>query len=476
MKKVLLTLFSLLAICAHGSLRLPSLICDNMVLQRETEVKLWGESEPFNKISATCSWDNHTYSATADRSGQWSMNIRTPQAGGPYKIQFSTLRGGDKVTINNIYIGEVWICSGQSNMVHPVRGNQRQPVDGSAEAIAGAQNYPGIHMFKIPLTPAETPQEYCGGSWLTPFDKDAVANIAATAYFFAVELYKELKIPIGIIQASWGSARIEAFMSPEAIAKAGGVDTDKLTLQEKVQKRPSVIYNGMIYPLRNYVARGFIWFQAGANRADYKNYPAVLTSMVRSWREMWGREDMPFINTQNAMYPVDGSPDKTTLPLIVEKQFDVRDHIPAYWIATSTDLGDPKEAHHPQKPVHGYRMAMLALKNVYGVKGLHADAPDFGNVTFAGGKAAVTFTNADDGLVVKGDKVLSFELAGADRKFHPAEVAIVNGSNRVEVWSENVPAPVALRYAFRNYCEVSLYNKYGQTPRSYRTDKWDDVR
>ncbi|GHU98439.1 9-O-acetylesterase [Bacteroidia bacterium] len=476
MKRIFLFIFALSVITAHGSLKLPSLICDNMVLQQQSQTKLWGGSEPFNKISATCSWDNHTYSATCDKDGQWTMSIRTPQAGGPYSINFSTIRGGDKVAIKNVYIGEVWICSGQSNMAHPVKGHSQQPVDGSQQAIAESVNYPGIHIFKLPLTPADTPQEYCGGRWLTPSDKDAVANTAAVAWFYAVELYKKLNIPIGIIQSSWGSARIEAFMSPEAIAEAGGIDVETLKGLELVQKRPSLIYNGMIYPLHNYAARGFIWFQLPANRADYKNYPAALTSMIRSWRALWGEGDMPFINTQDALFSWDGSADKTTLPLIVEKQFDVRGKIPHYWIATSTDLGDAKVPHHPQKPVHGYRMALLALEHVYGVKGLHADAPDFGSVTFGAGKATVAFTNAGDGLVCKGDRVLAFELAGADRKFYPAEAAIINGSNVVEVSSKDVPSPVALRYAFRNYCLVSLYNKYGQTPRSYRTDKWDDAK
>jgi len=475
MKNILLSLFIFSALTAGASLKLPSLIDNNMVLQRETEVNLWGGSEPSEKVSATCSWDNRTYSATCDGQGRWLMKVRTPKAGGPYTITFSASRGGDRKVIKDVYIGEVWICSGQSNMVHPVRGYANQPVDGSAEAIAGAKNYPGIHLFKIPVTSAQTPQEYCDGSWSTSLDENAVANIAATAWFFAVELYKNLKIPVGIIQASWGSARIEAFMSPEAVTEAGGVDIEKLKQEDKEQKRPFVIYNGMIYPLHNYTAKGFIWDQLGANRFDYRNYPAVLTSMIRLWRTMWNNDRMPFFSVQRAMVGIDGGPQKITMPLASEKQFEVRSTIPAYWVATATDLGDVKIPHYAQKPVTGYRLAMLALEHVYNVKGLHADAPDFKSVTFAGGKATATFTNAADGLICKGEKVLAFELAGNDRKFYPAEAHIVKGSNVVEVSSPEVPVPVALRYAFRNYCLVSLYNRYGQPPRPYRTDRWDDV-
>ncbi len=470
MKKILSAfLFLFAAQTAFATLKLPALIADQMVLQRHTQVNLWGKASPGDKVTALCSWDGSKYDAGVVEDGRWLMKVNTPGAGGPYTITFTTARGGDKTTVQNVYIGEVWICSGQSNMVHPVRGYAKQPVDTSAETIAEASKYSDIHMFRLTLAAKESPQEDCEGVW-QPSSPESVAGIAATAYFFARSLYQRLHIPIGIIQTAWGSARAEGFMSPGAVAEAGGVNVEKLSQEKQVQKRPYLAYNGMIYPLRHYTARGFTWFQLPANRHDVKNYAVLLTTLVKSWRALWGDDSMPFINVQDPMFPWDGSKDKTTLPMIVEQQFAVRGVIPNYWIATSTDTGDENEPHHPQKPVNGERMALLALQHVYGMKGLHADAPDFEKVDFRGGKATVTFSNAEGGMVCKGDRVLAFELAGADQKFYPAEAKIAG--SKVEVQCAEVPAPVALRYAFHNYREVSLYNKFGQTPRVFRTDSW----
>ena len=476
MKRILMfVILSCMTIGARGALELSSLLSNNMVLQRETTVKLWGTANAFARISATCSWDNHTYSAKTDQDGNWSMEVQTPEAGGPYTIEFSNMTGGDKITLRNVMIGEVWICSGQSNMVHPIRGYANQPVDHSEETLAEADQYKDIHSFIVPRVAADTPQEFCEGVWRDG-SAQYISAVSAVAYFFAKNLYKALNIPIGIIVSSYGSSRIEAWMSPEALAEAGGVDLEALRGQQQVQKRPTVLYNSMIVPIRNYTARGFTWFQLPANRLEYKNYATLLTTMIKSWRAEWGNPDMPFINVQDCMFPWDGSADKTTLPLIIEQQYALCGKVPGYYVASSTDLGSPTEPHHPQKDVNGERMARLALKYVYGQSDIKADAPDFESVRFDKGKAVVTFSNAEDGLICRGDSILAFELSGADQKFHPAQARIIDGSNRVEVWSDEVAEPVALRYAFRNYCLVSLYDKHGLTPRPYRTDCWDSVR
>ena len=476
MKSLVLSIALFLAalLYSRAEIVLPSLFGDNMVLQQNARVKVWGEANAYTRISATCSWDHRTYSAKADAAGRWSMYIETPEAGGPYEISFSNMVGGDKLTLQQVYIGEVWICSGQSNMVHPVRGYlPKQPIDGSAEALAEADKYKLIHSFIVPRDTAGVPQPMCGGEWKDGSSEN-IAGVSALAYFYAKELYKALNVPVGIIVSSWGSSRIEAWMSEAAIKDAGGVDVERLSKESKIQKRPSLAYNAMIAPIEGYAARGFLWCQLGANRKDYANYTSVLATMVDSWRTAWGAPDMPFINVQAAMFPWDGSADKITLPLIVEKQFEARKLIDNYYIATATDLGSPKEPHYPQKNVNAARLAGIALKYVYGKDGYHPDAPDFASVDFKGEKVVVTFTNAGEGLVCKGDKVLAFELAGKDRKFYPAE-ARITAPDKVTVECAEVLEPVAMRYAFRNYREVSLYNSYGQTPRVYRTDDWDDV-
>lgn len=474
MKKVCLAiLLSLLSLGLRAEIILPGIFSDNMVIQQNTKVKIWGRANAFTRLSATCSWDSRTYSAKADSEGFWEMYIETPSAGGPYRIYFSNMTGGDKLTLNNVYIGEVWVCSGQSNMVHPVRGYKNQPVNGTEEALKDAHNYRDIHFFEVGKDTSSVRQFDCEGEWVDG-SAENIADISATAYFFGKELRKALNVPVGIIVSSWGSSRIEAWMSPEAIKTAGGVDVDVLNQETKIQKRPSLAYNSMIAPIEGYTAKGFVWFQLGANRKDYKNYPAVLTELVKSWRTAWGASDMTFINIQSCMYPWDGSKDKISIQLIAEKQFEVRKVIPDYYVATSSDLMSPEEPHHPQKWENGYRVMLLAMKYAYGHNDVKADAPDFESVNFRKGKAEVIFNNVGTGLVCKGGKVLAFELSGADKNFYPAEAEIVD-YNKVVVSCPEVKVPVALRYAFRNYCEVSLYNDAGLTPRIYRTDSWDDI-
>ncbi|MGM9741517.1 MAG: sialate O-acetylesterase [Candidatus Cryptobacteroides sp.] len=457
----------------HAEIMLPPFFGENMVLQQNAKVKIWGKANAFTKLSATCSWGNRTFSAKADAGGHWEMYVETPEAGGPYEISFSNMTGGEKITINNVYIGEVWICSGQSNMVHPVRGYlPKQPIDGSAEAMKDAVNYKHIHSFIVPRDTSSVPQETCGGKWVDGSPEN-IAGVSANAYFFAKRLCRTLDVPVGIIVSSWGSSRIEAWMSEATVAGVGSVDVDRLARESKIQKRPSLAYNAMIAPIEGYTARGFIWCQLGANRREYTNYTDLLATLVGSWRKAWNNMDMPFLSLQGCMYPGDGSADKITYPLIIEKQYEARDVIENYHVVATSDIRS-KEPHYPQKEVTGGRLAGLALKYAYGRDDVHPDSPDFGSVKFKGNEAVVTFTYAGDGMVCRDNEILSFELAGADRKFYPAE-AKIEGKDKVIVSCPQVGKPVALRFAFHNYREVNLFNSYGLAPRVFRTDKWDDV-
>lgn len=476
MKKTILTVTLLLftVLGSRAELKLNSLISENMVLQQQTRVNLWGEAAPGEEVSVTCSWDNKSYKAHADSQGKWLLQVATPAAGGPYTLEFQSSSDSKPVTVRKVFIGEVWICSGQSNMVHPVRGYlPKQPIDGSEAAIAESKKYGDIHFFTVKNNAADQPQSSCEGKWL-PANPNNTGGFSAVGYFMALDLYKRLHVPIGIIVSAWGSSRAEAWMSPEAIEAAGGVDIGKLNAAKQLQKHPSVLYNGMIVPICKYTPKGFVWFQIAANMQDYKNYPAVLSSLISSWRSLWNDNSLPFINIQGPMFPWGKSQDKIGLPLTIEKQYDLVGKVDNYWMVSSSDVGHDTEPHYPQKEVTGHRVALMALSKAYGRKEVKAEAPDFESVEFKGAKAVVTFSGADDGLTVKGDEILAFELAGEDRVFHPATARIIGGGHVVEVCSEEVAKPVALRYAFRNYRNVSLYDKHGLTPRPYRTDDWDN--
>lgn len=476
MKKKILTAAILLftSLGSRAELKLSSLIGENMVLQQQARVNLWGEADPGEEVSVTCSWDNKSYRTRTDSQGEWLLKVTTPTAGGPYALEFHSASRNKPITVRKVFIGEVWICSGQSNMVHPLRGYlPKQPIDGSETAIAESKKYGGIHFFTVKNNAADQPQSSCEGKWLAA-NPDNTGGFSAVGYFMALDLYKQLQVPIGMIVSAWGSSRAEAWMSPQAIGAAGGVDLGKLNAAKQVQKHPSVLYNGMIVPICKYTPKGFVWFQIAANMQDYENYPAVLSSLISSWRTLWNDDSLPFISIQGPMFPWGKSRDKIGLPLTIEKQYDLVEKVDNYWMVSSSDVGHDTEPHYPQKEVTGHRAALMALSKAYGRKEVKADAPDFESVVFKDDKAVVTFSHADDGLTVKGGEILAFELAGEDRKFHPAKARIIGGGTLVEVHSEMVAKPVALRYAFRNYRKVSLYDKHGLTPRPYRTDDWDN--
>ena len=203
----------LLAVQAEAEVKLPALLGSNMVLQRNTEVNFWGEASPRSRVLLTASWDGRTYDAKADAEGRWAMKIATGEAGGPYTV---TVSDGKEVVLDNVMLGEVWVCSGQSNMEMPVSGFMFQPVEGAVDAIADAGMYPGIRMFTVPRVSSKTPLDDCDAAWQTATPA-SVGQFSAVGYFFGRMLYKALGIPVGLITSNWGGSTIEAWMTVDAI-------------------------------------------------------------------------------------------------------------------------------------------------------------------------------------------------------------------------------------------------------------------
>ena len=313
----------LLAVQAEAEVKLPALLGSNMVLQRNTEVNFWGEASPRSRVLLTASWDGRTYDAKADAEGRWAMKIATGEAGGPYTV---TVSDGKEVVLDNVMLGEVWVCSGQSNMEMPVSGFMFQPVEGAVDAIADAGMYPGIRMFTVPRVSSKTPLDDCDAAWQTATPA-SVGQFSAVGYFFGRMLYKALGIPVGLITSNWGGSTIEAWMTVDAIDATPGIDHAVAKSGTYDNSIPQRLYNGMILPVCRYTAKGFIWYQGESNRKNWYDYKALQVSLVKLWRETWGDGKMPFYYTQLAPYRYEGDTLRS-LPLVIEAQYRALAEIP----------------------------------------------------------------------------------------------------------------------------------------------------
>ena len=494
MKRFLVILASLLLASTISSAKvtLSGVVGDNMVLQRNTSVKLWGKSDSGKPVRIKTSWNKAKYSVKPNEDGTWCVKVKTGEAGGPYTIE---INDGDKLTLSNILLGEVWICSGQSNMEIPVKGYIRQGIEESREAILNASTEtPNIRMFTVPQTASDTLQTECGGEWKTATAAN-VANFSATAYFFAKALTKYLgkDIPIGLISPNWGGSNIESWMTRECIDNIQGIDTALAKSRYWNNGQPQRLYNTMIYPIHNLTAKGFIWYQGESNRFNWFDYNKILAAMVNLWRQIWEDEKMPFYLVQLAPYKYDDA-NHRSLPLMIEQQWEAADNLQYSGIASTTDIGNRDCIHPSQKREVGERLAYLALANDYGFEGMPTvpryksmsieDRPEGGKsilVHFSGVMGDDDWENPSCFRSYNTDgetQPQGFEIAGADGVWHKAEAAFQEWRNSIYVWSDEVPDPVAVRYAFKNYCpEANLVTNLGQPLPPFRTDRWkvDDI-
>lgn len=484
MRKVLLLIAVLIgaATISRAEVKLPAVLGDNMVLQRDSQVNLWGWAKPRKVVKIKTSWNRKRYRVRADADGKWLVKVVTTGAGGPYSITFSD---GKKTRLENILLGEVWICSGQSNMEMPVQGFLGQPCLHATETMRQARLYPDIRLFTVARDSTDTPRDDCKGEWLLS-DPKSVGAFSAVGYYFGRCLNQYLGVPIGLITTNWGGTNIEAWMSPESNAKLG-VDEEYTKKNWDEYYFPcSVLYNGMVVPIVNYTAKGFIWYQGESNRGNYKEYADMQAEMIRQWREVWGDENMPFYITQIAPYRYSGA-EKRRSALLVENQIKATKMVPNCAMASTTDVGTYSLIHEPDKLSVGERLAWLALSRDYGIEGVPAEAPTYKSMEIKEGKAVISFNNLcepndqsdprsfnwldDQGQVVR--SVKGFEIAGADKKFRPAKARILWMDNQVEVWSDEVKEPVAVRYVFCNHSETNLKTTLGQPVVPFRTDDWE---
>lgn len=463
-----ISIFVLFSISNLGAkIVLPSLLGDNMVIQRNSKVCLWGKSDA-KKISIRTSWDNKVYKSVVTEDGSFKVMIDSPSAGGPYRIEFND---GDKLALENVMSGEVWICSGQSNMDMPVSGYPGQPSEGAMEAAMEAKEYP-VHLFRVKRELSSTPKEQCSGLWEAP-SAEAVMHSSATAYFFAKNLQKYLQVPVGIIVSAWGGTSILSWMSEKSVKTLPSEVTETCVKRDsRKQNLPGRLFNAMINPLKNYTARGFIWYQCEHNLQEHLTYDVMMKTMVDEWRSMWNDESdkMPFYFVQIAPFRYFNNSLGIQRPLIVEAQRRTLAIIPNSGMATTTDIGEELCIHPAKKPTVGLRLAACALEGTYNVKGLCTSDITIEETKYKDNKMILKFNS--DFRSVYPARMKGFEIAGEDRKFYPADAVFRNGT--VEVSSDSVKSPKAVRYAFRNYVEADMKNAMGVAASSFRTDNWNE--
>lgn len=450
------------------TIALPKLFGDNMVLQQRAKVNVWGTARAQTTVKLTGSWDNKTYTTRSDKSGKWSLQVDTPAASFTrYTIKIDD---GTVLELKNVLIGEVWMCSGQSNMEMNLGSNSATYyVEGGQQALAEVDNYPDIRLFTVvhkgSSQPADELNSWAG--WVRA-DKTHLAPFSAIAYFFARELNKRTNYPIGIINTAWSSAVIQAYMSAKSIDDIPNIDHQSLEVSnEQPQFSTGQLFNGMIYPARNYTIKGFIWYQGEGNQGC-TCYDKLMAAMVKLWRTSWGNDRMPFYYVQLAPY-------NDTNIYTVELQYKALDEIPYSGIACTTDVGNATMLHPPKKQPVGERLAWLALRNDYGVTdGIPLPTPLLKGMTLSGGSARISFKNiaAPNNIFAANDAIVGFEIAGADRTFHAATATLSDGNTTVTVSSPDVPTPVAVRYAFKSFTNSNLMTTAGQAVAPFRTDTW----
>ena len=470
------------AFSARAELSVSAIFGDNMVLQQQMPVPVWGWAAPGT--AATVTFASQTKSARAAADGKWLIKL------GKLKASFTpgtlVVTGDGTKTFTNILVGEVWLGSGQSNMEKPIGKQPGQKPTFNAEAELAAANYPAIRIFKIEKTLAATEQSRLpkNSGWLACSSNslDGI-SFSAAAYFFGREIRTGLNVPVGLVESSWGGTRIEPWTPPAgfesipSLAKLASPITDSGKL---ANTRPLAIYNAMVAPITGFAMRGALWYQGesncmGTNDDDYLTYTEKMEALVGGWRHVWGEGDFPFYFVQIAPFKYYGgkvmrvkSPE--TLAEFWTLQAQAERRIKKTGMVVTTDLADNLDDIHPRnKSEVGHRLALLALDKTYGQR-VASSGPVFKSVKFTGGKAVLKFDHADGGLIGKdGGPLTWFTVAGADGKFVPA-YATARGQT-VEVSAPTVPEPKAVRFAWAETAQPNFFNGAGLPAEPFQTGR-----
>lgn len=446
---------------ANAYLHLPDIFSDNMVLQQQSIIHFYGWSNPTQKVKVIASWSSDTITVPVLSDAKWTVDLKTAAAGGPYRL---TIVGDTTITINNVLIGDVWICTGQSNMEFSADWHR----DYYKNEVANA-NHPQIRFFHIEKVSAPYPQQEVRGKWevCTP---QTMHSFSAAGYFFGRTLQENLHQPVGLIESCWGGTPVETW-TPGEVFKTNeklAVSAAELVPVPWCPVLTGVAFNAMIAPITKFPIKGAIWYQGEANTVNPEMYEETFAAMIHTWRELW-KENFPFYFVQIAPFNY-GPGNKAAL--VREQQLKAYRKIPNTGMVVVSDItGDTNDIHPINKIDVGKRLAAWALANTYEKPGIPFSGPLFRSMEISGNKAIIHFDFANNGLMKKGNNVEEFVIAGADKKFYAAN-AIIKDSVII-VSSPNVSHPVAVRMGFTNTAIANLYNKEGLPASPFRTDDWE---
>jgi sialate O-acetylesterase len=496
---------------ARADVKLPALFSDGMVLQSGERIPIWGMAEPGEKIRISFQLtDGETIlgkSCEADKEGKWLSRIDCSKTGGPCTLEIS---GKNKITLKDVYIGEVWICSGQSNMEWPLAATT------GADVAIQESNNPQLRLFTVAHATADERLHDVKGKW-QPCNPETVRNFSAVGYYFGRELQKSLKVPVGLIHTSWGGTRAEAWTRREVLeALPDWKDEFPLYLKAKADypkakeqyalelkkhqqatakakdegkaappapkkpadpahnpNSPSVLYNAMIAPLVPYGIKGAIWYQGESNAGQAFLYRKLFPAMIQNWRQDWKRGDFPFLFVQLApWHAIVTEPQESAWAELREAQLLTSQQVPHTAMAVITDVGDPKDIHPRDKSPVGARLALAARAVAYG-EPIEYSGPTYESMQVMNNKIAIRFSHVGKGLEARDAPLHGFAIAGEDHKFHNAQAEIRD--NQVYVWCDQVQKPVAVRYGWANCPVVNLWNKDGLPASPFRTDDFPMV-
>ncbi|TWO33343.1 sialate O-acetylesterase [Seonamhaeicola sediminis] len=467
-----LVFFSLIVQLVKAEVKLPAIVSSNMVLQRNSTVELWGWADANESFSIKTSWLTEAINIKANDSGNWSVQVKTTTSKVSQTIEIKTQT--TTIILENILFGEVWLCSGQSNMFQPLKGYNGQPTFGGSEAIMLSENA-NLRLFtahkKASESPLEDLKDFSGWTQASP---ETVSEFSAVAYFFGKQLQEILDVPVGLIHSSWGGSKIEAWISAEVLEELQEDGVPITPVSKNPQRSPTLLFNAMINPLIPYKIKGVLWYQGEANRQDPNSYKILFPRMVKDWRERWGGEEFPIYYAQIAPYIYSGDNEyknkEDNTAYIREAQMECLDLIPNSGIAITLDIGEEKFIHPPKKKDVADRLLFNALNKTYGYKAIDYASPTYKSHIVRDGAIILEFNNINGGLYSK-EGLSDFEIAGKDKVFYPAEAQIIEG-NKVLVKSHEVVEPAAVRYGWKNWVRGTLFDTSLLPVSSFRTDKW----
>lgn len=468
---------------ATAEVSVSSLFSDHMVVQRDQPIVVWGNAEAGEKVYVVMG--GHTAETTTSEEGRWKVSLPELSAGGPHRLVIEG--AGSRIQIDDVLVGEVWVCSGQSNMQWPINASYD---DDLARLAAHHEN---LRIITVPNVASQEPADDFQGSWQIA-SPETIGGFSAVGYQFGLQLHRSLQVPVGLIDNAWGGSAAEAWVPREVLARheryAGLLERwDRMAAEaeadpEAAKKharalrgnhRPANLYQGVLHPLIGYGIRGAIWYQGESNAGRAYQYRHLFPLMIQTWREAWGQGDFPFYWVQLADFRgyVD-RPGNSAWAELREAQTMTMSKLPNTGEAVIIDLGEAKDIHPRNKRDVGLRLARWALARDYG-KDLAHRSPTLKSSEFRDGKAILTFDHVGKGLVTFDIREAEgFAIAGEDQTFHEAKAKITS-KNTIEVWSEAVEKPVAVRYAWADNPVCNVESREGLPLTPFRTDSWKGV-